>query len=94
MLIKTIYTDKMQTSIYQTREEMGLAAAKAAAAAISDVLETKEYANVVFVKRPRYILDNKLTVAVSKCRNASFSNNFILLIYDTYGDICSAKVDA
>lgn len=52
MLIKTIYTDKMQTSIYQTREEMGLAAAKAAAAAISDVLETKEYANVVFAAAP------------------------------------------
>ena len=52
MLIKTITTEKLKTSVYDTRSEMGKAAGKAAAEAISNVLKEKEYANVIFAAAP------------------------------------------
>ena len=52
MLIKTINTEKLTTNIYETRAEMGAAAAEAAASAIKAVIEKKGYANVVFAAAP------------------------------------------
>ena len=52
MLLKKIKTDLLETAIYQTRAEMGVAAAEAAAEAIAAVLEEKEYANVIFAAAP------------------------------------------
>ena len=47
-LIKRIITEKLETGIYQTRAEMGVAAAVAAADAIRSVLAEKPFANVIF----------------------------------------------
>jgi glucosamine-6-phosphate deaminase len=52
MLIKTITTEKLETLVYDTREEMGAAAAKYAAEAINAILAKKEYANVIFAAAP------------------------------------------
>ncbi|MBE6608803.1 MAG: glucosamine-6-phosphate deaminase [Ruminococcaceae bacterium] len=52
MLIKTIKTEKLETSIYETRAEMGKEAAKEAARAIKAVLAEKEFANVIFAAAP------------------------------------------
>ena len=52
MLLKTIKTEKLETSIYKTRRQMGEAAAIAAAEAIERVLAEKEYANVIFAAAP------------------------------------------
>ena len=47
-----IQTDKLTTYIYETRTQMGQAAAKAAACAINRVLAEKETANVIFAAAP------------------------------------------
>ena len=52
MMLKTIKTEQLTTEIYATRAEMGRAAARVAADAIRTVLETKEYANVIFAAAP------------------------------------------
>lgn len=52
MLIKTIITEKLKTSVYDTRDEMGKAAGKAAADAINAILKEKEFANVIFAAAP------------------------------------------
>ena len=52
MLIKTITVEDLDARVYETRQEMGVAAAAAAADAIRGVLREKEYANVVFAAAP------------------------------------------
>ena len=52
MLIKTIETEQLVTRVYDTRAEMGAAAAEAAVRAIKDVLATKDFANVIFAAAP------------------------------------------
>lgn len=52
MHIKTIHTEKLTTYVYDTRDEMGAAAAKAAAAAINEVIAAKGHANVIFAAAP------------------------------------------
>ena len=52
MPYKTIQTDRLMTYVYDTRREMGKAAAEAAAAAIRQVLLEKETANVIFAAAP------------------------------------------
>ena len=51
-LIKKIITEELETNIYQTRAEMGVAAAEATADAIRKVLEEKPFANVIFAAAP------------------------------------------
>ena len=52
MQIKEIQTEQLRTYIYDTRDNMGLAAGKAAAEAIRTVLAKKEFANVIFAAAP------------------------------------------
>ncbi|MBP3334022.1 MAG: 6-phosphogluconolactonase [Clostridia bacterium] len=52
MLIKTLKTEKLETYVYDTRSEMGKAAAKEAARAINEILKEKEFANVIFAAAP------------------------------------------
>ncbi len=52
MYIKTIKTEELTTHIYQTRDGMGKAAAKAAAEAINKAIGEKGYANVIFAAAP------------------------------------------
>lgn len=52
MLIKEIETEKLSTFVYDTRAEMGRAAAAEAACAIRRVIERKGSANVVFAAAP------------------------------------------
>jgi len=52
MLIKTINTELLNTYVYETRSEMGKAAADAAADAIKKVIEKKGSANVIFAAAP------------------------------------------
>lgn len=52
MLIRTIQTDTLFSSVYDSRSSMGYAAAEAAASAIRAVLERKETANVIFAAAP------------------------------------------
>ena len=52
MLIKTIKTEKLVTEIYETRGQMGEAAARAAAQAINAVIAKKGRANVIFAAAP------------------------------------------
>ena len=51
-MIKEIKTDKLLTYVFETRDEMGKAAAKAAEEAINKVVKEKGYANVVFAAAP------------------------------------------
>lgn len=44
--------DKLNTFVYETREEMGKAAARAAAQAVRSILEMKDAANVIFAAAP------------------------------------------
>lgn len=69
MLRKTMQTDKLNTFVYDTRLEMGRAAAKAAAAAIRQVLAEKETANVVFAAAPS---QNEMLAALAE-ENVDFS---------------------
>ena len=52
MLLKTIKTDKLTTNVYDTRDEMGKAAAECACEAVKKVLAEKEYANIIFAAAP------------------------------------------
>jgi len=52
MLLKTIQTQKLNTFVYDSRANMGKAAAAAAARAIREVLAAKPYANVIFAAAP------------------------------------------
>lgn len=52
MLLKTVQTDKLNTYVFDTRVEMGKAAARMAADAIRAVLAQREYANVIFAAAP------------------------------------------
>ncbi len=52
MLIKKIQTEKLSTYVYDTRAEMGRAAAQAAAEAINAVIAEKGAANVIFAAAP------------------------------------------
>ena len=52
MLIKTINTESLTTYVYDTRDEMGAAAAKYAEEAINSVIAAKGYANVIFAAAP------------------------------------------
>ena len=52
MPIKIINTEKLVTEVYDTRQNMGKAAAKAASAAINAVLKEKDVANVIFAAAP------------------------------------------
>ena len=51
-MIKTITTEKLVTEVYETRDEMGKAAARCAAEAINKILEKKDFANVIFAAAP------------------------------------------
>ncbi len=51
-MIKEIKIDKLTTYIFETRDEMGKAAAKAAEEAINKVIAEKGFANVVFAAAP------------------------------------------
>lgn len=63
MLLKKIKTEMLETSIFETRAEMGVAAAQAAAIAIRAVLEEKGYANVIFAAAPS---QNEMLEALSE----------------------------
>lgn len=52
MLIKTLKTENLDTYVYETRAEMGQAAAKYAANAINKILSRKDFANVIFAAAP------------------------------------------
>ncbi|MBQ2794191.1 MAG: glucosamine-6-phosphate deaminase [Clostridia bacterium] len=52
MLIKTINTERLVTYVYDTRDEMGAAAAKYAEECINSVIEEKGFANVIFAAAP------------------------------------------
>lgn len=52
MLIRKIKTEKLDTYIYDTRAEMGCAAATAAAQAIGKAIQKKGFANVIFAAAP------------------------------------------
>ena len=52
MLIKTLQTEQLQTYIYESRAEMGQAAADAAVDAIRAVIDRKGSANVIFAAAP------------------------------------------
>ncbi len=52
MPIKTIKTEELTTFVYETRAEMGAAAAKAASEAIRAVIAQKGSANVIFAAAP------------------------------------------
>lgn len=68
-MIKKIITDKLETQIYETREQMGKAAGAAAAEAIRKVLSEKEYANVIFAAAPS---QNEMLAALLQ-ENVDFS---------------------
>ena len=52
MLIKTLKTENLDTYVYETRTEMGQAAAKYAADAINKILSRRDFANVIFAAAP------------------------------------------
>ena len=52
MLIKEIQTEKLTTCVYDTRAEMGRAAAEEAARAIRAAIDKKGHANVIFAAAP------------------------------------------
>ena len=51
-MIKKIETDKLNTYVFETRQEMGEAAAKSASEEINKVIREKGYANVIFAAAP------------------------------------------
>jgi len=50
--IRSFNADRLQVNVYPTREEMGMAAAKDAAAQIQQLLNTKEIVNIIFAAAP------------------------------------------
>lgn len=85
MLQKTIQTDQLITHIYDTRPEMGKAAARAAADAIRQVLSEKDTANVVFAAAPS---QNEMLAALAEedvdfsCVNAFHMDEYLGLRSD------------
>lgn len=74
MLIRKIKTEKLDTYVYETRNQMGQAAAQAAAEAMNAVLKKKEYVNVVFAAAPSQneMLESLLKESVDFCRVHAF----------------------
>ncbi len=62
-LIKQFKKDELNVSVFDTRAEMGKAAALDAAACMNKLLETKEYINVVFAAAPS---QNEMLAELSK----------------------------
>ncbi len=50
--IQTFNADRLHVNVYATRDEMGMAAAKDAAAQIQALLNTKEFVNIIFAAAP------------------------------------------
>ena len=69
MQLKTITTERLVTEIYETREEMGKAAGKAAAEAINRVIAEKGVANVIFAAAP----SQNETLAALLCEDVDFT---------------------
>ena len=65
MLIKTIKTEKLMTRVFDTRDEMGKAAAAKAADAIRKVIKEKGTANVIFAAAPS---QNETLAHLLRCR--------------------------
>jgi len=68
-MIKNILTEKLETRIYATRAEMGMAAGKAAADVINRTLAEKPFANVIFAAAPS---QNEMLAALLQ-ENVDFS---------------------
>jgi glucosamine-6-phosphate deaminase len=51
-MIRTFFANKLQVNIYITRQEMGSAAAEAAAAEIRELMGRKEQINIIFAAAP------------------------------------------
>lgn len=65
MLIKRFKTDRLQVKVYDTRDAMGRAAAREAAACLRDFLSRKEELNVVFAAAPS---QNEFLAALCRAR--------------------------
>ena len=50
--IQSFNADRLHVNVYATRDEMGMAAAKDAAAQIQALLNTKEFVNIIFAAAP------------------------------------------
>jgi glucosamine-6-phosphate deaminase len=50
--IQTFNADRLHVNVYATRDEMGMAAAKDAATAIRQLLNTKPFVNIIFAAAP------------------------------------------
>ncbi len=50
--IRSFNADRLQVNVYPTREEMGMAAAKDAAAQIQQLLNAKQFVNIIFAAAP------------------------------------------
>ena len=70
MLLKKIKTEKLETYIYETRAQMGAAAAVAAASAIAELLKEKEYVNVIFAAAPSQ--NEMLEELLKRCREKGY----------------------
>lgn len=63
--MKTVYSDKLRTDIFSTRDEMGKAAAEAISEKIKELLETKDHVNIIFAAAPsqnevlHYLVEDK-----------------------------------
>ena len=80
MLIKNIKTEKLDTFVYDSRKNMGVAAAKSAAEAINSVIADKGSANVIFAAAPS---QNEMLEALLKenvdftCVNAFHMDEYV-----------------
>ena len=74
MLIKTIKTELLETFVYETRSQMGKAAAAEAAKAIRKTIGEKGFANVIFAAAPSQneMLDALLASGVDFSRVRAF----------------------
>ena len=50
--MKTLYSDKLRTDVFDTRNEMGMAAAQAVSEKIKEILKTKDNVNIIFAAAP------------------------------------------
>ena len=50
--MKTLYSDKLRTDVFDTRNEMGMAAAQAVSQKIKEILKTKDNVNIIFAAAP------------------------------------------
>ena len=69
MLIKSFKAEQLEVFAYETRAEMGKAAAARAAAAINEVISEKGSANVIFAAAPS---QNEMLAALL-CEKVDFS---------------------